>query len=160
MLLVFLSCLAIGTVGLLFSFLFDHDHVDYDTDAGGPGWMNLKVGSSFLLSFGAVGMLARANGWGVATSTAAGLGGGVGLGAFMWYLLAFLHGQQATSHQTMESMVGRIGFVEIAVRPLGEVAVGDQRCMARSSTTEDIAAGRRVRVVGVNGAELIVSPAE
>lgn len=165
MLVTFLSAMIIGIVGLMWSFIFDHDHGFDHADHDGSHYLSTKVVCTFLASFGAIGALSRVVGHGAIASTTWAVLGGIAFGFLMSMLLAYIGKQQSTSHITSAQLINQVGYTETSMtltNPLGEVSVvcgpATQRHLARSDGGKEILSGTKIQVVGISGNEVIVRP--
>jgi hypothetical protein len=166
--------LAIGAIGFLFvliSFLFgeifeslDFGHdFDHDVAHEGPGIFSARVISIFITAFGGFGAIAVSKGVGTLASSVIGLGGGIALGALVYFFARFLYSQQASSDITTEDLIGRTAQVVIAI-PAGDA--GQVRCIVGESMIDKIARSRDgsaiphnslVRIEDVTGESVIVT---
>ena len=169
-LMVFLAIGAIGFIFLLLSLvvgdIFDSFGFDTGLDgaADGHGFLDSRVLSVFVTSFGGFGAIGIQMGFGVVASSFIGLAGGVVLGGLVSLFARFLHQQQSSSSVGASQMVGRTAQVIVAIAPngVGQVScrIGEERIerLARSRDNSEIKAGAMVRVDEVAGDSLIVSP--
>jgi membrane protein implicated in regulation of membrane protease activity len=167
---VFLLIGAAGLVFLLASLvvgdLFDHFDADagFDASPEGPGFLDSRVISVFLLSFGGFGAMGTQMGLGPGASSLLGVGGGVVLAGAVSLFGRFLYNQQASSVVSAGQLVGRTAQVSIGIQPgsVGQVLcrVGEERVekLARSRNNEEIKAGTLVRIEEIAGDSVIVSP--
>ena len=169
-LMVFLAIGAIGFVFLLVSLvvgdIFDSFGFDTGLDgaADGHGFLDSRVISVFVTSFGGFGAIGIQLGFGIVASSFIGLAGGIVLGGLVSLFGRFLHRQQSSSSFGAAQMVGRTAQVIVAIAPggVGQVScrIGEERIerLARSRDNMEIKAGAMVRVDEVAGDSLIVSP--
>ena len=168
-LMIFLLIGAAGLVFLLVSLvvgdLFDHFNVDagFDTSPEGPGFLDSRVISVFLLSFGGFGAVGTQMGLGPLSSSLLGIAGGLILAGLVSLFGRFLYNQQASSIVSAEQLVGRTAQVSVGIQPgnVGQVLcrVGEERVekLARSRNNEEIKAGTLVRIEEIAGDSVIVS---
>lgn len=169
-LMVFLAIAGIGFIFLLVSLvlgdIFDSFGVDTGLDGGtdGHGFLDSRVISVFVTSFGGFGAIGIQMGIGIVVSSFIGLAGGVVLGGLVWLFARFLYKQQSSSSVGTAQMIGRTAQVIVSIAPgsLGQVScrVGEERFekLARSKDNREIKAGAIVRVDEIAGDSLIVSP--
>ena len=169
-LIVFLGIAAIGFVFLLISLLigdlFDSFGMETGLDGGadGHGFLDSRVISVFVTSFGGFGAIGIQMGLGTVASSLLGLGGGIVLGGLVSIFARFLYRQQASTSVTTAQLIGRTAQVIVPISPgnLGQVSfrVGEERVekLARSKDGSEIKAGSLVRVDEIAGDSLIVSP--
>jgi membrane protein implicated in regulation of membrane protease activity len=169
-LMVFLAIAAVGFVFLLVSLVlgdvFDSLGVDAGVDGGadGHGFLDSRVISVIVTSFGGFGAIGIQMGLGIVASSLIGLAGGVVLGGLVSLFARFLYKQQSSSSVGAEQMVGRTAQVTVSIAPgsLGQIScrVGEERVekLARSKGNLEIKAGALVRVEAVAGDSVIVSP--
>jgi membrane protein implicated in regulation of membrane protease activity len=169
-LVVFLAIAAVGFVFLLVSLVlgdvFDSLGVDAGVDGGadGHGFLDSRVISVIVTSFGGFGAIGIQMGLGIVASSLIGLAGGVVLGGLVSLFARFLYKQQSSSSVGAEQMVGRTAQVTVSIAPgsLGQIScrVGEERVekLARSKGNLEIKAGALVRVEAVAGDSVIVSP--
>ena len=169
-LMVFLGIAAIGFVFLLISLLigdvFDNFGMDTGLDGGvdGHGFLDSRVISVFITSFGGFGAIGIQSGLGIVASSLLGLAGGVVLGGLVSIFARFLYKQQASTSVTTAQLIGRTAQVIVPISPgsLGQVSfrIGEERVekLARSKDDLEIKAGSLVRVDEIAGDSLIVSP--
>ena len=168
-LMVFLAIAAIGFIFLLFSLvvgdIFDSFGFDTGLDgaADGHGFLDSRVISVFVTSFGGFGAIGIQMGFGIVASSFIGLAGGIVLGGLVSLFARFLHQQQSSSSVGASQMVGRSAQVIVSILPggVGQVScrIGEERVekRARSKDNQEIKAGAMVRVDEVAGDSLIVS---
>ena len=168
-LMIFLLIGAAGLVFLLVSLvvgdLFDHFNVDagFDTSPEGPGFLDSRVISVFLLSFGGFGAVGTQMGLGVVAASLLGLAGGLILAGVVSLFGRFLYNQQASSVVSAGQLVGRTAQVSvgIAAGSVGQVLcrVGEERVekLARARGGEEITVGTLVRIEEIAGDSVIVS---
>ncbi|HEY5883812.1 MAG TPA: NfeD family protein [Pyrinomonadaceae bacterium] len=169
-LMVFLGIAAVGFIFLLFSLvvgdIFDSFGFDTGLDgaADGHGFLDSRVLSVFVTSFGGFGAIGIQMGLGIVASSFLGLAGGIVLGGLVSLFASFLHKQQSSSSFGASQMVGRTAQVIVPISPngVGQVScrIGEERIerLARSKDNSAIKAGVTVRVDEVAGDSLIVSP--
>ena len=169
-LMVFLAIAAIGFVFLLISLLigdlFDNFGMDSGLDGGvdSHGFLDSRVISVFITSFGGFGAIGIQSGLGIVASSLLGLAGGVVLGGLVSIFARFLYKQQASTSVTTAQLIGRTAQVIVPISPgsLGQVSfrIGEERVekLARSKDDREIKAGSLVRVEEIAGDSLIVSP--
>jgi membrane protein implicated in regulation of membrane protease activity len=169
-LVVFLAISAIGFVFLLISLvvgdIFDSFGFDTGLDGGahGHGFLDSRVLSVFVTSFGGFGAIGIQMGLGIVASSMIGLGGGLVLGGVVSLFARFLYKQEATSSVGTTQMIGRTAQVIVSIAPgsLGQVScrIGEERIekLARAKDNQEIKAGSIVRVEEIAGDSVIVSP--
>lgn len=169
-LLVFLAIAAIGFIFLLVSLvlgdIFDSFGIDGGLDGGAElhGFLDSRVLSVFVTSFGGFGAIAIQMGLGIVVSSFVGLAGGVVLGGLVSLFARFLYKQQSSSSVGTSQMIGRTAQVIVSIAPgsLGQVScrIGEERVekLARSKDNREIKAGSMVRVDEIAGDSVIVSP--
>lgn len=169
-LVVFLAIAAIGFLFLLFSLVLGDifDSLGFDTGVDGAGdghgFLDSRVISVFVTSFGGFGAIGIQMGLGIVASSIMGLAGGIVLGGLVSLFARFLHKQQSSSSVGTSQMIGRTAQVIVSISPggVGQVScrVGEERIekLARSKDNSEIKAGAVVRVDEVAGDSLIVSP--
>ncbi len=167
---VFLAIAAIGFVFLLVSLVlgdvFDNFGVDASPDGGANGhaFLDSRVISVFVTSFGGFGAIGIQMGLGIVPSSVLGLVGGVVLGGVVSLFGRFLHKQQSSSSVSTAQLIGRTAQVIVSITPgtLGQVScrIGEERVekLARSKDNQEIKAGAIVLVEEIAGDSLIVSP--
>ena len=169
-LMVFLAIAAIGFIFLLVSLvvgdIFDSFGFDTGLDGGadGHGFLDSRVISVFVTSFGGFGAIGIQMGLGIVASSLMGLAGGVVLGGLVSLFARFLYKQQSSSSVGTAQMIGRTAQVIVSIAPgsLGQVScrIGEERVekLARAKDNQEIKAGAMVRVDEIAGDSLIVSP--
>lgn len=169
-LVVFLGIAAIGFIFLFITLflgdIFDGLGIDAGVDGGadGHGFLDSRVISVIVTSFGGFGAIGIQMGLGIVASSLIGLAGGVLLGGLVSLFARFLYKQQSSSSIGTELMVGRTAQVIVSIAPgsLGQVScrVGEERIekLARSRDNLEIKAGALVRVEAIAGDSVIVSP--
>jgi membrane protein implicated in regulation of membrane protease activity len=167
-LMVFLGIAAIGFVFLMISLIvgdiFDSVGFDSGLDANGHGFLDSRVLSVFVTSFGGFGAIGIQSGLGIVVSSLIGLGGGVVLGGLVSLFARFLYKQQSSSSVGTSQLVGRTAQVIVSIAPgnVGQVScrVGEERVekLARSKDNQEIKAGTMVRIEEAAGDSLIVIP--
>lgn len=167
--MVFLLLAAAGFAFLLASLvigdLFDYFNADagFDSSPEGPGFLDSRVISVFILAFGGFGAVATQTGWSVAASSLLGVVGGVVLGGAVSLFGRFLYAQQASSVVSAHQLVGRTAQVTVGIQPgsVGQVLcrVGEERVekLARTRHNEAIKEGALVRIEEIAGDSVIVS---
>lgn len=166
---VFLIIAGVGFLILLASLvmgdLFESLGVDGGFDSGpdGPGFLDSRVISVFILSFGGFGAIGTQAGFGIIASSLMGLAGGVVLGGLVSVFGRFLYKQQASSSVSSNQLVGRTAQVTVSIQSgsVGQVMcrVGEERVekLARTRGNKEIKAGAIVRIDEIAGDSLIVS---
>lgn len=166
---VFLIIAAVGFVFLLASLvmgdLFDHLGVDggFDSSPDGVGFLDSRVISVFVMSFGGFGAIGTQSGLGIVASSFLGLAGGAVLGGLVSLFGRFLYRQQASSSVSANQLVGRTAQVTVAIQSgsVGQITcrVGEERVekLARTRNHEEIKAGAIVRIEEIAGDSVIVS---
>lgn len=169
-LVVFLAISAIGFVFLLISLvvgdIFDSFGFDTGLDGGanGHGFLDSRVLSVFVTSFGGFGAIGIQMGLGIVASSLMGLAGGLVLGGLVSLFGRFLYKQEASSSVSTSQMIGRTAQVTVSIAPgsLGQVScrIGEERIekLARAKDNQEIKAGSIVRVEEVAGDSVIVTP--
>ncbi len=169
-LMVFLAIAAIGFIFLLISLvvgdIFDSFGFDTGLDGGaeGQGFLDSRVVSVFVTSFGGFGAIGIQMGLSMVASSLMGLAGGVVLGGLVSLFARFLYKQQSSSSVGTSQLIGRTAQVVVSIAPgsVGQVScrIGEERVekLARSKDNQEIKAGAMVRVVEIAGDSLIVSP--
>lgn len=167
---VFLAIAAIGFIFLLISLvvgdIFDSFGFETGLDGGadGHGFLDSRVISVFVSSFGGFGAIGIQMGLGIVASSLMGLAGGVVLGGLVSLFARFLYKQQSSSSIGTAQMIGRTAQVIVSIAPgsLGQVScrIGEERVekLARSKDNREIKAGAMVRVDEIAGDSVIVSP--
>ncbi len=168
-LMVFLVIAGLGFVLLLISLVFgevfDHLGVDALDTAHGPGFIDARVISVFMTTFGGVGAIGIQMGFGVVASSLLGLASGVALGAAVSLFGRFLYKQQASSSVSVSQMVGRTAQVTVTIPAggIGQIScrIGEERVerIARSRENGEIRSGTLVRIEEIAGDSVIVSAA-
>ncbi len=168
-LMVFLAIAALGFIFLLASLIvgdiFDSFGFDSGLDGGadGHGFLDSRVLSVFITSFGGFGAIGIQMGLGIVASSLMGLAGGVVLGGLVSLFARFLYKQQSSSSVGTAQLIGRTAQVIVSIAPgsLGQVScrIGEERVekLARAKDNLEIKAGATVRVDEVAGDSLIVS---
>lgn len=166
---VFLIISAVGFVFLLGSLvmgdLFDQFGVEHGFDSGpdGPGFLDSRVISVFVLSFGGFGAIGTQSGLGIVASSFLGLLGGLVLGGLVSLFGRFLYKQQASSSVSAHQLVGRTAQVTVAIQHgnVGQITcrVGEERVekLARTRNNEEVKTGSLVRIEEIAGDSVIVS---
>ena len=167
--MVFLAIAGIGFIFLLISLvvgdLFDSFGIETGVDgaADGHGFLDSRVISVFVTSFGGCGAIGIQMGLGIVASSLIGLAGGVVLGGLVSLFARFLYKQQSSSSVTTGQLVGRTAQVIVSISPgnLGQVScrVGEERIekLARARNNQEIKVGSMVRVDEIAGDSVIVS---
>ncbi|KKQ78138.1 MAG: hypothetical protein A3A96_00395 [Candidatus Zambryskibacteria bacterium RIFCSPLOWO2_01_FULL_39_39] len=158
--------LVTGIFGLLFfvgSLLLGdhdvgHDHdFDGDHDHEGPNIFSVFNVAWFLIGFGGMGAIMRANSISMPGSTISGLLTGVVCWGFAFFVMHMLKKQQGDSTVTTARLMQATGVVvlQIPVNGIGKiqcsVAGGSQEFLARYAGVTSLPEGSRVRIVGDNG---------
>ncbi len=166
---VFLIIAGVGFLFLLASLvvgdLFEHFGVDggFDSAPDGPGFLDSRVISVFVTSFGGFGAISTQAGFGIVTSSFLGLAGGIVLGGIVSLFGRFLYKQQATSSVRSSQLVGRTAQVTVTIQSgnVGQITcrVGEERVekLARARDGKEIKTGAIVRVEELAGDSVIVS---
>ncbi len=169
-LMVFLAIAAIGFIFLLVSLvvgdIFDSLGFDAGLDGGadGHGFLDSRVISVFITSFGGFGAIGIQMGLGIVASSLIGLASGVVLGGLVSIFGRFLYKQQSSSSVGTAQLIGRTAQVIVSIAPgsLGQVScrIGEERVekLARAKDNREIKAGAMVRVDEIAGDSVIVSP--
>jgi membrane protein implicated in regulation of membrane protease activity len=171
--LIYAAIAAFGVL-ILLSLLFvgeffgaDHDasHGDVGGDHGGPSIFSVRIMASFLTAFGVGGVLARYYGLSQVASTGVGIVAGVAMSSVVYQFAKLLYSQQASSELHMQSLIGAIAEVSVAI-PKGGVgqvvlSAGGQRSehIARAADGGALARGSRVVVTSLGGDWVVVAPA-
>jgi membrane protein implicated in regulation of membrane protease activity len=169
--LTFLALAFLGFVllagGAIFGHDHDHDvHFDHDHDVGHAGEptvsiFSLKVIGAFIMAFGCGGATATWLGYGGLKPSLVGLVAGLSIGFFMYGILRLLYSQQSDSLVSTDKALGKTGVVvvEVGEQSIGSVDVmleGQTRNYLARSSSGVIPKGDEVKVVRVNGSELVV----
>jgi membrane-bound ClpP family serine protease len=169
--LIFLAIMTAGLIILIGGFLFGHDHDADHGDHGHDGGhdsdptvsiFSTKVIGTFIMGFGGGGAIAQYAWDEMIRSSFTGLGTGVVMGAFMYFIMRLMYGQQSTSLVETSTIVGRTGTVATAIgsHSVGQVVVvvGEQTFtyLARSSGEKEIAKGKIVKVIASSGSDIVV----
>ena len=165
--IVFLALAAIGLFFLLVSAFFG-DHIDAhaEIDAGGFGFLSVRLVAVFFTAFGTVGAIAR---WYEVPTLLASLWGllaALPLSAIYGVAMKLLSSQQASSLVEDADLAGCVGRVSVPIPPggLGEVSchvkAQTARRMARGHKGETYPEGALVRIRDVQGDIVIVEPIE
>ena len=160
-----------GLIGVLFFvgalFFGDHDvgH-DHDFDGShdhdGPSVFSAFNVSWFLIGFGGMGSVVRANGVGMPGSTMSGLATGIACWGLAFAVMYLIAKQQGDSTVTVARIMNATGTV---VLPIPENGVGKIQCsvagslqefLARSKTPVLLSVGSQVRIVGDSGGVYLV----
>jgi hypothetical protein len=157
---MFLGIGAIGFLFLLASFVFGEflhgfdlgGDSDHDIGHDGPGIFSTRVLSVFLTTFGGVGAISVAQGYGVFVSALFGLGGGVALGYAVYQFARFLYAQQASSMVSSTDLVGQTAQVIVSIPKDG---VGQVRCVIGESMVEKVARSKDGSPIPLNSTVLI-----
>jgi hypothetical protein len=147
----------------------DHDIGGHDGglgggDHGGPSIFSVRIMSSFLTAFGVGGVLARYYGLSHVTASMVGIVSGVAMSSLVLQFAKLLYSQQASSDLHMQSLVGAVAEVSVAIPPggVGQIAVsaGGARSehVARSADGRAVARGASVVVTGLGADSVIVTP--
>lgn len=170
-----------GLIGLLFfigSLIFgghdaggDHDFGGHDAgghDAGGDhehsGTSVLSVFNVawFLIGFGGMGMILRAQDVGMPASTISGVFTGAACWALAFFVMHMLTKQQGDSTVTLGRMKDVVATVTMPITGNGmgkiqcSVAGSSQEFLARSANTTTLLVGSQVRIVGDSGGVYLV----
>jgi len=166
---VFLIIAAVGFLFLLASLvmgdLFEHLGVDggFDSAPDGPGFLDSRVISVFVTSFGGFGAIGTQAGFGIVISSFLGLAGGIILGGIVSLFGQFLYKQQATSSVSVNQLVGRTAQVIVGIQAgnVGQIScrIGEERVekLARARDGKEIKTGAIVRIEEIAGDSVIVS---
>ena len=167
---VFLIIAGLGFVFLLISLVFgevfDHLGVDALDSSHGPGFIDTRVISVLVTTFGGVGAIGIQIGLGVVASSLLGLASGVALGAVVSLFARFLHKQQASSSVSVAQMVGRSAQVTVTIPAggIGQIScrIGEERVekIARSRENGELRSGTIVRIDEIAGDSVIVTASE
>lgn len=147
---VFLGIASIGilflAITLIFGDLFEHggdfDHgaeIGHDLSGhehAGPSFLNTRVISVFITTFGSFGAIGFYAGFGVPLSSLFGLAGGIGLGWVIYVFGRFLYSQEASSEITLTDLLGQTARVTVTI-PHG--GLGQVCCIIGESQIEKIA---------------------
>ena len=160
-----------GLIGFLFfvgSLIFgDHDvgH-DHDFDGShehsGPSILSVFNVSWFLIGFGGVGAMVRANDAGMPASTMSGLATGIVCWGIAFSVMHLLSKQQGDSTVTAARIMNATGTVVLSIPENGmgkiqcSVAGSLQEFLARSTNNTSFPAGSRVKIVGDAGGVYLV----
>ena len=162
--------LLILLVMLLAGDVFGGDHdIGHDGglgggDHGGPSIFSVRIMSSFLTAFGVGGVLARYYGLSHVTASMVGIVSGVAMSSLVLQFAKLLYSQQASSDLHMQSLVGAVAEVSVAIPSggVGQIAVsaGGARSehVARSADGRAVARGASVVVTGLGADSVIVAP--
>ena len=175
---VFLILAIVGVVVLLMSAVLGGDHdmsVEHEFSfehgyevgsdheaAGGPSPFSLRIISLFLTAFGAIGAIARYNGFSYVLSSIVGLLGGFVIGAIGLQIMRFFWKQQVTSTVSSDDLINSTAEVKTAIPASGvgqiSVVVKNQlRYMpARTKEGQTIEEGTVVKVVACPGGGAVV----
>jgi len=172
--LVFVSIAFAGLLFIVGSHMFgDHD-TDHDHDIGheagendGPtvSIFSMKVISTFVMSFGAGGAIARYYDLSYPISSFAGAGTGVIFAIMFWIVLRLIYKQQGSSVVESSDAVGQTGTIitPIDQDAVGEVALTVKGCyrtfMACSHNGKAIEKGKMVTIQSAVGGKLTVKEA-
>ena len=140
-----------------------HDH-DFDGshDHSGPSVFSVFNVSWFLIGFGGVGAIVRANDVGMPTSTGSGLMTGIICWGFAFYVMHLMSKQQGDSTVTVARIMNATGTVVMSIPAEGvgkiqcTVAGSLQEFLARSAKSTSLSTGSRVRIVGDAGGVYLV----
>jgi membrane protein implicated in regulation of membrane protease activity len=167
----------LGAVGDFFDSVGESigDQLDLGGDAGdsgadaageeGPSPLSLRNLMAFMTAYGASGLITSSYGWSTLASSLFGLLPGLALAFVAYKFMQVLYGQQSNSVTEVGSLVGRTGFVEVAIPQsgLGRVTVGTpggvNTFIARSDGGSPIPSGERVVIKAVLGTDLVVTRA-
>jgi membrane protein implicated in regulation of membrane protease activity len=168
---VFLILAGVGLlflmVSLIFGELFDQlgigGHLDGAAD--GHAFVDSRVVSVFITSFGGVGAIGIQMGLGVLASSLLGLASGVVLGGVVSLFARFLYSQQASSSVSASQLVGRTAQITVTIPAggIGQIScrIGEERVerIARSRDNSELKSGTLVRIDEIAGDSVIVSTA-
>jgi hypothetical protein len=154
-------------ISLVFGEVFEQFGIDADIDGGtdGPGFMDSRVISVFVTTFGGFGAIGIQLGLGVLASSLMGLASGVVLGGIVSLFARFLYKQQATSSVNAAQLIGRTAQVTVTIPAggIGQIScrIGEERVekIARSRDNGELRSGALVRVEEIAGDSVIVSSA-
>jgi hypothetical protein len=161
--------LVILLVLLLAGDVFGGDHdIGHDGglgggDHGGPSVFSVRIMSSFLTAFGVGGVLARYYGLSHVAASLIGIVSGAAMSSLVLQFAKLLYSQQASSDLHMQSLVGAVAEVSVAIPPggVGQIAVsaGGARSehVARSADGRGVARGASVVVTGLGADSVIVT---
>ena len=167
--MIFIGCLAVGGILLLVSVLLGDvlggvfDTLNIDLDLGGVSLLPILLG--FVAMFG-VGGLFGTEGLEMKAAPASILGAATGaLGSLVVFIVfRGLRSAEAPGATQSESLIGETGQLTVGIVPggYGTVVVRfDGAPMQRRATADQaIPSGRRVRIVGLVGGDLVVAPVE
>ena len=166
--------LVTGILGFLFfvgSLIFGdhdvgHDH-DFsgDHDHGGPSVFSVFNIAWFLIGFGGVGAIVRANNAGMPVSTGSGLLAGIICWGIAFSVMYMLMKQQGDSTVTVSRIMNTVGTVVLPIPANGigkvqcSVAGSSQEFLARSTKAVPLPEGSRVKIVGDSGGVYLVESA-
>ena len=168
---VFLILAGVGLifllVSLIFGELFDQLGIGAHLDGGadGHGFVDSRVVSVFITSFGGVGAIGIQMGLGVLASSLLGLASGVVLGGVVSLFARFLYSQQASSSVSASQLVGRTAQITVTIPAggIGQIScrIGEERVerIARSRDNSELKSGTLVRIEEIAGDSVIVSTA-
>lgn len=167
---VFLILAGVGLtfllVSLIFGELFDQLGIDaHDGAADGHAFIDSRVVSVFLTSFGGFGAIGMQMGLGVLASSLLGLASGVVLGGVVSLFARFLYSQQASSSVNVAQLVGRTAQITVTIPAggIGQIScrIGEERVerIARSRDNSELKSGTLVRIEEIAGDSVIVSTA-
>jgi membrane protein implicated in regulation of membrane protease activity len=151
--IVFLAIAGVGflflMISLFFGEIFEHfdGALDHDMDHGGPGFFSTRIISVFITAFGGFGAIATDQGAGTLAASGIGAVAGFLLAAPVYFLARFLYGQQASSEQRSQDLVGKVGRVVVSI-PAG--GVGQVRCTLGEELVDKIARGREPDAIPEN----------
>lgn len=172
----FIICLVVGAMLLLVS-LFgggEHDFDSGDIDVGGDfdsgditdgvSLFSYRTIVIFLTTFGASGTIATHLEYPFMTALLIGVGAGILIGLFAWWLMSQAFKQQASSMVTSQDLIGKIALVNIPItlHSLGEVSLevrGQRKAyQAKSWDGNPIKLNSSVKILEDRGVFLVVEP--
>jgi membrane protein implicated in regulation of membrane protease activity len=162
--LLLLSMLLVGE-------LFGGDHeishdiaAGHDIDAGGPSVFSTRIIAAFLTAFGVGGIVGRYYDLSHPMSSGLGVVFGVMMSGLVYQFAKMLYSQQASSEVRMVGLVGTTAEVSVAIPRdgVGQVVVHSRgertEHIARAAGGTAIARGLPVRITGVGGDAVTVTP--
>jgi membrane protein implicated in regulation of membrane protease activity len=176
---IFATIFGAGFVILILNLIFGHD-VDHDFahdgDIGGgdvdhnghgPSILSIRMVSLAMVGFGAVGFGVRATTEaGMLTSSLAGIGGALGVGAIGYIIIRAFYASQASSTISDQDIIGSTGTL---IDGVAEGGYGQVACvirgreityMARSKDGKQVDRGTPVRITGKTGSTVTVERVE
>ena len=155
--------------------LFGGDHeitahdaaVEHGVDGylGGPSIFSARIMASFLTAFGVGGVVARYYDLSHPASAGVGVVCGFVMSGLVYQFAKILYSQQASSELHMSGLVGTSAQVSVAIAAggVGQVSVTtggeSSEHIARSADGQSVARGAEVRITGLRGDSVIVTPA-